>query len=260
MEFESRGEGERERERDRCRRVVSKREMSLVTTSFGDRGSQTTPSASRSIVEAQRAEAAEALGKPGDSYKLIDSLAYADHIPPACTQEAQRLILEEARRMPKSREDYLKELPSASDFNGARCPLAARELERLERGEQAGIDLSRYDLPSGGKDAKSWVRAVQNAESQLEHQSNRVENLELMLKSGASVWREANKQLEGLCASVARETEAAEGEIEAMNRERKLHQMTTGNQIAHMEREWFDQVHKNRQIEFACSQLERKKD
>ena len=81
------------------------------------------------------------------------------------------------------------------------------------------------------------------------------------------MWREANKQLEGLCASVARETEAAEGEIEAaegeieaMNRERKLHQMTTGNQIAHMEREWFDQVHKNRQIEFACSQLERKKD
>ena len=38
-------------------------------------------------------------------------------------------------------------------------------------------------------DSAAWTAAVNNAHAQLEHQGNRLTNLELLLKHGATAWR-----------------------------------------------------------------------
>ncbi|QDZ19126.1 pre-mRNA-splicing factor SPF27 [Chloropicon primus] len=160
---------------------------------------------------------------------LIDSLPYADVLSPEYRRQAEALIEEEARRVPKPQQ--------ASPCGPPPTP-------------SRSLDLSRYDLgePSGKK-AEPWLGAVNNASSQLEHQSVRVENLELMLKSGALVWRAANKQLEGLCSSVERETAELEEQVETLNRERKLLQQQQQQQLGRLEGEYYHSVYKNFEIE-----------
>lgn len=53
-------------------------------------------------------------------------------------------------------------------------------------------------------DPSAWLSACNNANAQLEHQLNRITNLELLLKYGANAWRAQSqldeallKQLEG---------------------------------------------------------------
>jgi pre-mRNA-splicing factor SPF27 len=60
------------------------------------------------------------------------------------------------------------------------------------------LDITRFrlDPPPQTKrgDAAAWRAALENANSQLEHQLNRIANLELLLKFGPNTWR-AQSQL-----------------------------------------------------------------
>ncbi len=52
------------------------------------------------------------------------------------------------------------------------------------------MDLLRYSMPPAtNNDYESWHRAVLNAQTQIEHQVNRLENLELLKSFGANAWR-----------------------------------------------------------------------
>ncbi len=55
------------------------------------------------------------------------------------------------------------------------------------------LDMTRYrlDPPSQAQrnDLAAWRAAIDNAHAQLEHQYNRIQNLELMLKFGPNTWR-----------------------------------------------------------------------
>ena len=59
------------------------------------------------------------------------------------------------------------------------------------------LDMSRYMVasPKDASDTSAWMRAVDNAAAQQEHQSLRVLNLELQCKYGPRVWSAMNAQV-----------------------------------------------------------------
>lgn len=101
-------------------------------------------------------------------------------------------------------KDYLRELglPEVPDFSGS--PLLQAEMRRLAAGEEgmAPMDQTRYrvDPPSGAQagSTEAWEDAVRNARSQLEHQRNRMTNLELLSKFGPNTWRLGASDLAGV--------------------------------------------------------------
>lgn len=60
------------------------------------------------------------------------------------------------------------------------------------------LDVTRYSAPSPAErgDASAWQRSLENAQAQLEHQQNRVDNLELLLHYSGNAWRLYNESLE----------------------------------------------------------------
>ena len=209
--------------------------MEVVVSGSGVANGETERfSASRLILEATQAEAAESLGAKAkaEPFQLIDSLTYIDGVDTALLSRAQALIQDELKRVSKRPAEYLKELPKAEDVSFENCPLSARAFERLQRQGGGEATSSAFDLARDsnvaepeGKEAKSlqaWKKAVDEGQAKLEHQSVKAENLELLRKHGASVWRASNMQLEGLCTVIDKETEEIEREIEGINRERKV--------------------------------------
>ena len=112
-------------------------------------------------------------------------------------------------------------------------PVLQAELARVSRGEKlSALDLSRLRLEpptSSSSDTQpspsDWECAVQNSQSQLEHQWNRIINLELMNKFGSNAWRIHNYQLDHAVAGVKKVAESNKEEILSINKQRKLEQV-----------------------------------
>ena len=158
---------------------------------------------------------------------LIDALPYADVLPPDWRPLADRMVQEEMRRMTKRPKDYLAEMKPAYEMTYKDCPMIKKEMERVEKGimKMPPPDSTRYSLPPPPKskrdDPEAWEAAVKNAKAQLEHQTLRIQNLELMLKYGPNQWRAYNASLEAAikrCARAASDVRFIRGE--ARSRER----------------------------------------
>lgn len=128
----------------------------------------------------------------------------------------------------------------------------------------AALDLSRYKLDapappaSAGVDAQiaAWRSAVDNAQAQLEHQSNRSVNLELLRKFGANAWKAHNEQLTAVRAALSDSLDAARLQVETINRKRKAEQVALGGDLELIENGFFALVGKNHEIEAACLRLQ----
>jgi pre-mRNA-splicing factor SPF27 len=94
------------------------------------------------------------------------------------------------------------------------------------------LDTTRYrlDPPPQNKrgDLGAWKQAVENANSQLEHQHLRILNQELLLKHGDKVWRAHTQLDEATVKGLEMQLAAVKKETDALNRERKLQQMAAG--------------------------------
>lgn len=77
-----------------------------------------------------------------------------------------------------------------------------------------------------------------------------------MAKYGPNVFRAHNAQLDSLIKSVTEELAAVRNEIDQVNKERKLQQLAAGRDLERNERDWFELVQKNLEIEGACRDLE----
>ena len=188
--------------------------------------------------------------------QFIDALPYVDEITPEERQVVDRLIHEELRSSRKRPENYLEEVPPipASTLSS----LLTGELARIERGEAfQSIDTARYDLVAPvADDLDSWRSALENAHAQLEHQRNRLINLELLQKYGADSWRAANETLTSCVNQLLADVAALKADSERVNRERKLLQTAAGREIKTLEREYMRLVLKNREIEEAINALQ----
>jgi pre-mRNA-splicing factor SPF27 len=139
--------------------------------------------------------------------------------------------------------------------------LLQSEMMRIEDGQpMPPLDQTRLqmDAPSHGRlnDPLAWEQAISNAESQLEHQTNRMDNLELMQQHGMSAWRAHLMQLEGMVKNIDKEHEAVKAQAEAINRKRKYEQLEAAKKLRFLESEWLEAVQKNRLIGAAIARVQ----
>ena len=191
----------------------------------------------------------------------VDALPYIDQqYTDAARKQVEQLIQEELKSF-KPSKDYLAQWPMREpDFEAH--PLLQAEWMRICDGQpMPKLDTSRYQLaaPPTNKqtDLTAWQKSVENAQSQLEHQSNRITNLELLQKYGANAWRAHLNAVEAANSSVSRLNDNLGAEIEATNRKRKLDQTKVGPTLTKLEGEWAAAVRKNIEIESVCIGVER---
>lgn len=192
---------------------------------------------------------------------VIDALPYIDGMTNDDRHQAEELINEELKKSNKKPSDYLASFPPlpASRFEGH--PILQHEYARVKAGKQMeAMDTSRFHLTpppaSQQNDFGAWRAATDNAHSQLEHQYNRLLNLELLLRFGPNARRVHNKSLEGHVYRLEKEIEQLQQQKDSINKQRKLSQESDGRALQQMEQQYTALIAKNMEINMACQELE----
>lgn len=192
---------------------------------------------------------------------LVDALPYIDagFDEPGVREAVLEMVSEETRRY-KATKNYLENLPELR-LKEFETSLMANEFERLQNRQPMEIlSMKRYELPSpsAGKmtDIWSWNESVDNSMAQLEHQSVRIDNLEIMLRYGAEGWKQYNEILQQMLSNAQKKLMDLRKQIQEVNWFRKRSQTSAGEKIKNLESEWVSLVSKNYEIERQCLQLE----
>mmetsp|Transcript_323 Transcript_323/g.795 ORF Transcript_323/g.795 Transcript_323/m.795 type:complete len:161 (+) Transcript_323:1-483(+) len=136
----------------------------------------------------------------------------------------------------------------------------ASELERLEKGDDAApLDVARYacEAPSEETDPAAWRAARDNVRAQLEHQANRVVNLELAEAFAEGDWGRHVHDLKALKAQLEGLAAAKQREAEQINLKRKADQAKIGPEILRHERRNDDAAAKHRKLSASIDALKK---
>eukprot|EP01026_Neomeris_dumetosa_P001083 TRINITY_DN10267_c0_g1_i1.p2 TRINITY_DN10267_c0_g1~~TRINITY_DN10267_c0_g1_i1.p2 ORF type:complete len:283 (-),score=53.52 TRINITY_DN10267_c0_g1_i1:216-1064(-) len=193
--------------------------------------------------------------------ELIDALPYVDEITSEEKVKAEQLIQEEMIRSRKRKKDFVDSLPPVKKLKFEKCPMILQELRRLSQKQgMPKLDMSRYNMepppPTRQWETQAWQNAVNNANSQLEHQYNRISNLELLQKHGANAWRAQVGVAKVQVDLLQKEVDMKKKDIDAINRERKLSQIEGGRELKVLEDEQKEQLAKNCQMQVALLELQ----
>lgn len=169
------------------------------------------------------------------------------------------MVEEECRRY-KPTKNYLEHLGPA-ECTTFETELLKHELERIQnRIPMEGLAMKRYELPPPppGKlsEVGAWSESVKNSMAQLEHQSVRSINLDLMVEYGCEAWKSNLEVLTALQAKAQVQLQELRKEIQEVNWQRKSKQMQAGEKLRALEAHWVLLVSKNYEIEQACAKLE----
>lgn len=169
------------------------------------------------------------------------------------------MVDEECRRY-KPSKNYLEHLPT---LNTAmyETDLMKNEFQRIESGLRIeNMNTKRYELPAPatGKlgEIQAWQESVDNSFAQLEHQSIRYLNLDLLQKYGCEAWKAALEVLVAMSAKAQKELAELKKEIQDVNWRRKNKQLQTGDKLNQLNNQWVSLVSCNFEIESAIKQLE----
>mmetsp|Transcript_17542 Transcript_17542/g.30100 ORF Transcript_17542/g.30100 Transcript_17542/m.30100 type:complete len:311 (+) Transcript_17542:63-995(+) len=191
----------------------------------------------------------------------LDALPYLDNISPEVKALVDAMIQEEGPRGIKRPAAYEADLPSMTGPRFDGHPVLQHEYDRTKAKESMqplATDRYRLDRPSQSRtnDVNAWKSSVENAHSQLEHQYNRIQNLELLLKYGDKSWRAQTMLDEATLKHMESELQATRKVVTELNQERKLSQTSAGAELRRTEQEYYQLVQKNLQIESACEDVE----
>ncbi|KYQ88172.1 spliceosome-associated protein [Tieghemostelium lacteum] len=187
----------------------------------------------------------------------IDSLPYLD---PILNKDEKALINEmieeEMNRFIPS--DYLSQIAPTPNFDYNKYQFLEEEMKRLKEGrKQIDFDNSRYQLKVPTiENENNWKDSLENAKSQYEYQEIQKLNLDLLLKYGGNQWKLYLSDLEMIQKNLKLQLKEIQDQIEQINLQRKLEQESSKSRIEQNNRKWFELVHKNKEIELACHQLE----
>lgn len=151
----------------------------------------------------------------------FDALPYIDkeYDHPLVQEAVHKLISDEMRTFKP--QNYLHHLP---------YPQLKHLNDSIPPQPLPKIDTTRYLVegppPALEKDVNAWRKSINNAKSQIEHQTNNIINLELFEKNSASVWLEYNESLEGSTKYVHTLTNNLKRKIDTINAQRKVEQET----------------------------------
>ncbi|KAJ2040627.1 hypothetical protein GGI01_001078 [Coemansia sp. RSA 376] len=182
----------------------------------------------------------------------LDSLPYIDkeYDDPAIRSQVLEMIQEEMGRMSPPA------IPrSTSLFKNSE--LLRKEYERVKSGRPLPpFDIDRYKLEAP-KEANidEWQWASDNAASQLEHQSIRLVNLELLQQFGANAWKLSNFQKERMLAVIENATDGYKRTGVDLNKARKYEQVEAGVKLRDLESRWEEGVRQCIEIQVANCQL-----
>lgn len=182
---------------------------------------------------------------------LFDSLPYCDGPVDTCNSqvkalaEAEAMILEEAGLILRNNADY----PLFEEREGLRNAL----ISSMSGRKMDAIDVERFKVLG---DSKNWKGSAQNAKTQLEYQSNRSNNLDVLSASGGDGWKEANSELESLIKAKDVEIEELNRELRGINKERKQEQLLTQKALAQMKQRQIDLVSSIIQVRNAIESTE----
>jgi len=194
-----------------------------------------------------------------DPILLLDSLPYIDEPYEDQEEKINQLIEEEMQTFDPP--NYLEKFPDIP-LHFSNSVFLETEYQRVRRGEKMmDLDTTRYQLdpPLTNKinDIQAWKQALQNAESQLEHQYLRLINLELLQTYGANAWKQYNDYLDRVHQRLQNLLEKEKQEIEKLNSQRKSEQNACGQTLRTLEAKWKHLIQKNLEIELACLELEK---
>ena len=182
---------------------------------------------------------------------LCDAMGYQEPVDPAAEQAAQQLVEEELRQNPGA-PPRLPALRPPRDSS-----IMAAEFSRCDRDEDlAPLAIERYSCaPPTEQDPEAWKSARTHVRAQLEHQANRVVNLELAESFSEHTWRRHVHDLGRLHAQVAALAEGKEREAEQINLKRKRDQAKLGPDIVRAERAVVERLERHRALEARVAAL-----
>ncbi|OLY85013.1 Pre-mRNA-splicing factor SPF27-like protein [Smittium mucronatum] len=137
--------------------------------------------------------------------------------------------------------------------------LLRKEYERIKNGEKMSqFDTTRYKLeqPSSKDSVSEWEKAVDNSQSQLEHQLIRIENLELLDVYGPNNWKLYNSYLDALLESRKTALLDIKDQITNINKARKYEQTEASFKLNSLENLYAEKVYNIAQLRYAISYME----
>ncbi|CAM1323288.1 BCAS2 (predicted) [Pycnogonum litorale] len=192
---------------------------------------------------------------------IVDALPYIDqgYDEPGVREAALAMVEEETRRY-RPTKSYLDYLPSVN-LNSFTTDIMQAEFDRLQsRLPMEMLSMKRYELPQppAGKmtDIAAWSECFENSMAQLEHQSTRITNLELMSRFGCEGWKVYNAVLYEMLQQAQKQLQQLKKQIQEINWARKTSQTEAGKELQNLEESWVGLVSKNYEIERACVELE----
>uniref|UniRef100_A0A1I8H8V6 DnaJ homolog subfamily C member 21 n=2 Tax=Macrostomum lignano TaxID=282301 RepID=A0A1I8H8V6_9PLAT len=192
---------------------------------------------------------------------LVNALPYVDRgFDEAGVREAALGMVEEEMRRYRPTKNYLEHLPPLN-LHQFETDILRAEFERLSsRQPPEHMSMKRYELPAPptGRltDVQSWRDSVDNSRAQLEHQSVRIENLQLLLAHGSDAWRCHNDTLVRMVAETERRLQATRKAVKEVNLQRKTEQVQAGERLHTLEDTWVHLVMKNYELEREIADLE----
>ncbi|KAF1794518.1 Pre-mRNA-splicing factor SPF27 [Phytophthora cactorum] len=192
-----------------------------------------------------------------ESCALIDSLGYVD----TDQQQVQAQIRAEMATFSPPQDKYLAYLPSYSPTFGGRARLQT-EFKRVAANVPLdAIDMNRYQVkePTGkhGKSLEAWEDAVKQLQVAVEHQSNRVVNLELQQGYGTKLAKVRAAVLDGMNAQYERTVKETKAASDKINLTRQQDQTRNAAKLHSYQSRYYELLAKNAAIKRACAQQER---
>lgn len=196
------------------------------------------------------------------SHEVIpDALPYVDQgfDEPGVRDIVNDLIEEETKRY-KPTKNYLEFLPTPN-YTAFETQTMKTEFERIStRQPMELLSMKRYELPQPSANQKTdlnaWTECLHNSMAQLEHQAERVVNLELLSQYGADSWRDHCAVLQSMFEAQQRAHSELRRRIQETNWDRKSAQKKAGEELQHLEENWIGLVSKNYEIERAIVETE----